>query len=187
MGETVVLIHGGMIADELAPVADEPILQDHYQLVRYHRRGYGASTGGHLAASIERDAADCRDLLAALGIQTAHVVGKSYGGAVALQVAADAPATVHTLALLEPGLLFVPSAAQFAETVTPIIQRYTSGDPAGAIADFMALFWGRDWRATSSSAFRKAVRMRRGTPRSRSSPTLLPCRAGGSRPAPRAC
>ncbi len=73
-------------------------------------------------------------------------MGKSYSGAVALQAAVDAPPRVRTLALLEPALLFVPSAARFAEAVAPIVQRYASGDPAGAIEDFMALVWGRDWR-----------------------------------------
>lgn len=146
-GEPVVFIHGGVIADELAAVAGEPALADRYQTLRYHRRGYGASTGGDLTASIESDAADCQALLTALGIRAAHLVGKSYGGVVALQVAADATETVHTLALLEPALLVVPSAVGFAEAATPIVGRYMSGDSAGAIDDFMALVWGREWRA----------------------------------------
>jgi pimeloyl-ACP methyl ester carboxylesterase len=49
-----------------------------------------------------RDAADCRALLGVLGIERAHVVGLSYSGPVALQLAVDAPEQVHSLTLLDP-------------------------------------------------------------------------------------
>ena len=112
-GESVVLIHGAVLADEFAAMAAEPDLRD-YQLIRYHRRGYGGSAGAPGRASVEQDAADCSAMLAALGVERAHVAGRSYGGAVAVQLAVDAPNLVHSLALLEPALLAVPSAAQFA-------------------------------------------------------------------------
>jgi pimeloyl-ACP methyl ester carboxylesterase len=40
-----------------------------------------------------------------LNIDRAHIVGHSYGGAIALQLAVDAPNKIHTLSLLEPGLV----------------------------------------------------------------------------------
>ena len=47
---------------------------------------------------------DYTPFLQHLGIERAHFVGQSYGGAIILQVALDAPETVHSLALLEPAL-----------------------------------------------------------------------------------
>jgi len=144
-GEPVALVHGAVLADELALIADEPDLRD-YQLIRYHRRGYGGSAGAPGRASVEQDAADCRAVLAALGVERAHVAGKSYGGAVAVQLAVDAPGLVHSLALLEPALLAVPSATQFAEAVDPIGQTYAAGDAAAAVDAFMSLVWNPGWR-----------------------------------------
>jgi pimeloyl-ACP methyl ester carboxylesterase len=55
---------------------------------------------------------DCQQLLTALDIESAHVVGVSYSAAVALQLAATTPSCVHTLTLIEPPPLHVPSANQ---------------------------------------------------------------------------
>jgi pimeloyl-ACP methyl ester carboxylesterase len=72
-----------------------------------------------------------------LGVQAAHVVGHSYGGAIALQLALDNPALVHTLCLLEPPVLMVPSAATFFEQMAPVFERYQHGDTAAAIEPFL--------------------------------------------------
>ena len=144
-GPPVVLVHGAVLADDFAPIAAEPELRD-YQLIRYHRRGYAGSAGSPGPASVERDAADCRAVLTALGVERAQAVGHSYGGAVVLQLAVDAPDLVHSLALLEPALLGVPSAAQLDEAFNPIGQAYASGDAAAAVDGFMRMFGGPSWR-----------------------------------------
>ncbi|CAN5345481.1 hypothetical protein BH20ACT5_BH20ACT5_03310 [soil metagenome] len=100
-GEPVVLIQTALTAREFLPLATQPAMAS-FQVVRYHRRGYAGSGAVTGPGSIERDAADCAALLAALGIPRAHVVGVSYSGAVALQLAADMPDRVHSLTLLEP-------------------------------------------------------------------------------------
>jgi pimeloyl-ACP methyl ester carboxylesterase len=81
-----------------------------------------------------------------LDVEKAHVAGKSYGGPVALQLAVDAPDLVHSLALLEPALLAVPSAAQVAEAIAPIGRTYAAGDAAAAVDAFMVSVWGPSWR-----------------------------------------
>ncbi len=134
-GEPVVLIHGSNVAAEFLPLVREPALRG-YALLRYHRRGMGGSsrTG---PASIQQQAADCAGLLAHLGVQAAHVVGRSYGGPIALQLALDAPAHVHTLALLEPALFMVPSAAAFFEQLAPVAETYRRGDTVTAVDMFL--------------------------------------------------
>ena len=144
-GEPVLLIHGAFLADAFAPLLAEPALTDRYRVISYHRRGFAGSAPAGGEASITRQAADARALLAHLGVQRAHVVGHSYGGCVALQLALDAPAVVHTLALLEPALLAVPAAERwFAEVGGPCIARYEAGDAAGAVATFLSGVFGPD-------------------------------------------
>jgi pimeloyl-ACP methyl ester carboxylesterase len=102
-GEPVVFIHGAFIADTFRPLLAEPSLAGRYRLILYHRRGYAGSSRASEPVSVARQAADCRALLRHLGVERAHVVGHSYGGIVALQLALDTPGVVHSLALLEPG------------------------------------------------------------------------------------
>ena len=145
-GEPVVLVHGSHVADGLAPLLSEPALAGRYQLVSYHRRGFAGSTHPDRPLSIAEQAADCRGVMAALGIDRAHVAGHSYGGAIALQLALDAPAAVHSLALLEAALLAVPSAQQFVDAMRPVVGMYQAGDKAGAVDAFLRAVVGPDYR-----------------------------------------
>src|SRR5215218_9684751 len=85
--EPVVFIHGAFIADTFRPLLAEPSLAGRYRLILYHRRGYADSSRASGPVSVAQQAADCRALLRHLGVQRAHVVGHSYGGIVALQLA----------------------------------------------------------------------------------------------------
>ena len=90
-GEPVLLIHGNYISDAFAPVLAEPVLTDQYRLITYHRVGHGGSTHPTEPVSIAQQAEHARRLLQHLGFSGAHVVGYSYGGAIALQFAREAP------------------------------------------------------------------------------------------------
>lgn len=152
-GEPVVLIQTALVADEFGPLATEPALRDHYQVIRYHRRGYvGSAPADHVAASIARDAADCAALLTALCVQRGHIVGLSYSGAVAMQLAVDAPGVVHSLALLEPPPVATPSAERFFEAVAAPVDAYNAGDAAGGADILMTLVAGPHWRSDLAAA-----------------------------------
>jgi pimeloyl-ACP methyl ester carboxylesterase len=71
-------VQTALSADELLPIAPQPVLVDGFQTIVYHRRGYGGSTAVDRAGSIVRDAVDGAALLDALGIEWAHVVGLSF-------------------------------------------------------------------------------------------------------------
>lgn len=146
-GETIVFIHGAGIADSYLPVALDPAVRGRYRTVRYRRRGYGASSPVQGTVAVAEHARDCRALLDELGVEQAHVVGHSYGGAVALQLAVDTPGVVATLAVFEPGLLAVPSGPRFLEQVAPVFQMYERGDRVAAVHAFMTAVGGPDWRS----------------------------------------
>jgi pimeloyl-ACP methyl ester carboxylesterase len=144
-GKPVVLIHGALLATAYAPLCAEPVLATH-ELIRYHRRGYAGSSHPSGPASIARQAADCRALLAHLGVERAHVVGHSSGGAIALQLALDAPEVVHSLVLLEPALLDVPNGALIEAAVGPSIRLYEAGEKEAATDGFLRFAIGPAYR-----------------------------------------
>ena len=137
-GDAVVLIHGSHIAGAFRPLVEQPAMAG-YRRVRYHRRGFAGSTKVSGALSLARQASDCEALLQHLGIGRAHVVGHSYGGAIALQLAKQSPGVVHSLVLEEPALLAVPSGEAFFAQVMPIIELYAGGDPERAVHSFLEL------------------------------------------------
>jgi pimeloyl-ACP methyl ester carboxylesterase len=145
-GEPVLLVHGSHIADAFFPLMDQPVLA-RYRLIRYHRRGFAGSTKHDGPFGIERQAADALALLRHIGVERAHIVGHSYGGAIALQLALDAPDVVSSLVLLEPALTKVPSGAAFGkEVIAPTMKRYHAGDPDGAVDAFLRRVAGPNWR-----------------------------------------
>lgn len=147
-GTPVVFIHGSLGADAYLPLMKQPQLRDSHRLVLYHRRGYGSSSPVNGPVSIADQAADCAALLRALGVGPAHVAGHSYGGLIALQLAADHPAVVRSLALMEPAaFLLVPSAQSFLDAIGQVIAAYQSGDKAGAVGAFLESAGGPNVRA----------------------------------------
>ena len=101
-GEPVILIQGSLIADAYLPVAREPALAE-YRVLLVHLRGYAGSSVVEAPFGAPQHADDIVDLLQELGIERAHIVGHSYGGAIALQVAITAPELVQSLVLADPG------------------------------------------------------------------------------------
>lgn len=144
-GEPVLLIDTGPIADSFRPFVTEPAIADRYRLIRYRQRQPTASADGVAPVSFARHAADAAALLAHLGERRAHVAGHSTGAAVALQLAVDHPAVVHTLALLEPPLLVAPAAARFLARAEPAVAAHAAGDREGAMAAFLTVVTGLGW------------------------------------------
>jgi pimeloyl-ACP methyl ester carboxylesterase len=144
-GEPVMLIGTGPIADSFLPFLSEKALVERYRLISYHQRGQAGSTHSAAPVSFKEHVADAAVLLGHLGVHRAHVAGHSTGAAIALQLAVDRPEMVHSLALLEPPLLGVPSAGAFFEEVGPALEAYGSGDREGALARFLSVVCSLDW------------------------------------------
>ena len=145
-GEPVLFIHGALIADAFRPLLTEATLAGQYRLITYHRRGYNVSEARVEQVSISVHATDCRELLADLGISRAHVVGHSFGGLIALQLALDSPTVVATLVLLEPALVLGDNGPGYRAAIAETQRRYATGDAAGAVDDFLRRRFGADYR-----------------------------------------
>ncbi|MCW2792499.1 MAG: alpha/beta hydrolase fold protein [Nocardioides sp.] len=98
-GPTVVLIHAGVADLRMWDTQVEELVPGH-SVLRCDLRGFGR-TPLESGASYS-DAGDVLALLDDLGIERFALVGASYGGWVALQVAAAAAGRVQRLILLDP-------------------------------------------------------------------------------------
>ncbi len=158
-GEPVLLIPVSVVADGLGvPLLAQPGLASRFRLIHYHRRGYMGSTLGSGPLTAAQQAADAAALLRHLGVRTAHVAGHSFGGLIALQLAADAPDLVHTLALLEPPLPMLPSGqAELGRTLLPMLNTYRAGDKRAALETFSNSVFGPDWQSIVERAVPGAV------------------------------
>ena len=144
-GEPVLLISTGPIADSFLPLLSEKALVERYRLITFRQRRLARSTNGPAPVSFAEHAADAAALLGHLDVRRTHVAGHSTGAAIALQLAVDRPDIVHTLALLEPPLVGVPSAGAFFEKAGPALAAYGSGDRDGAMAGFLSVVCSLDW------------------------------------------
>jgi pimeloyl-ACP methyl ester carboxylesterase len=152
-GEPMLFIHGAGIADAFLPLVHLPALAG-IQQIHYRRRGYGQSTAaeGPPESFMARAAADAAQLLAHLRVRPAHVVGHSSGALIAMDLASNTPHAVRSLSLLEPPLLGVPSTGPHMAALTPAVERYTAGDPAGAIDGLFSVVFGPGWRPAADRA-----------------------------------
>jgi 4,5:9,10-diseco-3-hydroxy-5,9,17-trioxoandrosta-1(10),2-diene-4-oate hydrolase len=105
-GPPVVMLHGGGPGASGVSNYSRNIdaLAAHFRVIVPDLPGYGRSAKGvdqrdpfgYLADMI-------RDLLDEIGVDTAHLIGNSYGGAAALRLALDTPHRVDKLVLMGPG------------------------------------------------------------------------------------
>ena len=154
-GEPVVFIHGALMVGTFGPMMREPALKG-FRLVRYSRRGYSGSKGDP-AVPLARLAADCAGLLRKLDALPAHVVGHSSGGAIALQLALDAPEVVRSLTLFEPALLDVASGPPLLEKLGATVPMYEAGDRRGAVDAFLQGACGKEYRSAVEKALPGAM------------------------------
>ena len=99
-GEPVVLIHAG-VADLRMWDDQVAALRDSYRVIRYDTRGFGRTETDAVEFS---NRADIAALLDHLGEESAHVVGLSLGGSIALDFAIECPDRVRSLVVAAGGV-----------------------------------------------------------------------------------
>jgi pimeloyl-ACP methyl ester carboxylesterase len=102
-GEPVVLIPPGTRAGAVWQPFQVPALSAQYRVITFDQRGVGRSEGPKVKYTMPLLAADLMALLDVLEIRSAHVLGHSIGGRVALQTALTWPDRVRSLMLCATG------------------------------------------------------------------------------------
>jgi pimeloyl-ACP methyl ester carboxylesterase len=128
-GPPIVLVHG--LPSTAADWADLPetLAAHRHRVIAYDRIGYGYSSRpepgsdeGPSHYTIESNAADLRDLLDALAIDRAALVGWSYGGEIVQSFARTSPERVSHLVLIGAvGPAWQPDPAQANSPLTTVL------------------------------------------------------------------
>jgi pimeloyl-ACP methyl ester carboxylesterase len=134
-GEPLVLVHGSWV-DGRVWDAVRPALSRSFEVVSFDRRGHSRSVPAP-AGSIHEDVDDVAGLIEALGLQPAHVAGASWGGSIALRLAAARPELVRSLSVHEPPLFDLlddrewPELAELRSVLASVAELLDSGDREG--------------------------------------------------------
>ena len=148
-GPDVVLIHAG-VADSRMWEPQWAAWQTRFALTRLDLRGFGRS--GSPVGSFSH-AADVLDVLDAAAIERALVVGASFGGLVALDLAAAHPGRVAGLVLADPPLPGTPWSEEMRGFFAAEEEALEAGDLEAA-TDVNVEFW----LPTASEPVRAAIR-----------------------------
>ncbi|QIG44141.1 alpha/beta hydrolase [Nocardioides anomalus] len=140
-GPVLLLIAGGH-GDASKTDALAAHLADSHTVVTYDRRGLSGSTTGAPARSISVHADDASRILAAVTAQPAHVYGTSFGGAIALALAAAHPAQVAAAIVHEPAAMtLLPDVERAVATQDLLtVERAFAADGVGAALREFATF-----------------------------------------------
>jgi pimeloyl-ACP methyl ester carboxylesterase len=151
----IVFVHGFACAhtDWNAQVAH---LSPRHQTIAVDLRGHGASAGTPDECSIERYGADVAEVMRALALPPAVLVGHSMGCRVVIEAALQAPA--HTAAVI------LVDGSQFAAAMAAILrQRFAMPDGYATMADsiFKDMFTSRSEPTVAASVIERAGRLPR--------------------------
>jgi pimeloyl-ACP methyl ester carboxylesterase len=146
-GVPILCVHGTS-SSALLWRAAAPALARYGRVIAYDRRGCGRSERppGYARTSVAEHAGDAAALLEALRATPAIVIGRSYGGEVALELAVRRPDHVRALVLLEPASpALSPAAAAWAQRLAGRLREVAEADGADAVGRaFMAEVLGPD-------------------------------------------
>ena len=132
-GPPIVVLPAAMLLGESWLGVAQELAASHTVLL-VDRRGYGTSDRGPAPNSFEREIADVRAVIEAVG-EPVHLAGHSYGALLALRAALADPAGIATLLLYEPPLL--AAGPHLAAVLDRYRARLAADDPMGAIGLFL--------------------------------------------------
>ena len=141
-GPHVVLVHGSL--DRSAGLLKlSRRLDEHHRVTRYDRRGYGRSAPSDGPFGIHAQVADLIDVIAEAdhAVRPRVIVGHSYGGNVALALAARRPDLVDGIVTYETPLSWKPWWSGSSTQADPDVWRH---DPELAAEQFMRRLIGDD-------------------------------------------
>jgi proline iminopeptidase len=163
-GQPVVVLHGGPDFNHTYLLPDLDRLSDAYRLIYYDQRGRGQSRGEWQLVTLQTEVDDLDAVLAHCGLESAAVLGHSWGGLLAATYALRRPARVSHLILMNTAPVSFAGVlrlrAEIARRTAPQAatlnalrssEQFAAGDPA-TVAEFYRV----RFRATTSHPERLA-------------------------------
>ena len=136
-GDPVVMVHAG-VADLRMWDDQVSALRDSYRVIRYDTRGFGVTETDAVEFS---NRADIAALLDHLGETSAHVVGLSRGGRIALDFAIEHPDRVRSLVVAAGGIGGYESPDDAPMEAFEEAERYEEAKDWAALADWETAYW----------------------------------------------
>jgi pimeloyl-ACP methyl ester carboxylesterase len=143
--EPIALVHGSW-SDRSSWDRLVPVLSDAFRIFRYDRRGHGESPPVPGIRSVAWEADELADLLIEADHFPAHVLGVSYGAAVALSLTIRRPELVRSVIIHEPPLVAWPPIEERPEVrgarveLDGYAKKFRSGVPDEAAREFAERF-----------------------------------------------
>jgi pimeloyl-ACP methyl ester carboxylesterase len=139
-GVPLVLVHGSW-GDHHNWDAVVPALAQSFRVFTYDRRGHSQSERLPTQGSIEEDVADLAAFITANKLAPAHIVGNSFGAAIAVKLAAAQPALCATLSIHEPPLIGMigedPVFPEVRQRIGAVLATLKSGDMESGARQFV--------------------------------------------------
>jgi 3-oxoadipate enol-lactonase len=136
-GDPLLLIMG-LAADRRMWMLQLPVLTPHFRCITFDNRGIGESTAPPGPFSMEQMAADALAVLDEAGIERAHVLSISMGGAIAQHLALKAPERIRSLVLASTWCSKNPYTQRMSEVGRLIMEK--GGQEAITRASMLWLF-----------------------------------------------
>jgi len=142
-GKPAVYLHGALTTLEEGLIGLGPAVSPHFQMTAFDRPGHGQSGRDAGTGSVWRQAELIVAAITKLGIERPVVVGHSFGGAVAMAMALQAPEAVAGVVALAP-IAFPearPELALFGARALPITGAVVSAVSRPADAALLPALW----------------------------------------------
>ncbi|MGB6780334.1 MAG: alpha/beta hydrolase [Planococcus citreus] len=98
-GEPIVFLHSGLQTGLTDFEYQRDYFKEHYQVIVPDLRGHGNSVSTDISDNFESNAKDLAETLERLGIDSAHIVGASFGALVGIVFAKRFPSKVNSLTI----------------------------------------------------------------------------------------
>jgi pimeloyl-ACP methyl ester carboxylesterase len=139
-GASLVLVHGSW-GDHHNWDVVVPGLARSFSVFTYDRRGHSQSERLPTQGSIEEDVADLAAFIATQRLAPAHVVGNSFGSAIALKLAAAQPDLFGSLSVHEPPLVGMiqdhPMMPGIRQRIGAVVDTLKSGNAEAGARQFV--------------------------------------------------
>ncbi len=146
-GAPLILLHGLASQSHIFDLV-APKLAQHFRVIAFDQRGHGESEKPDEGFDFENVARDVVALLDALKIKRALIAGHSWGGNVALYLAAHFPERVRGMILIDGGFLDIQSNPEMTweRTEKELAPPNLIGTPLADFKQMLKQYAGKLWR-----------------------------------------
>ena len=139
-GEPLVLVHGSWASRQAWALVEDDLAQ-RFRVVSYDRRGHTDSEDSAEPGTRRDDEDDLAALIESLELAPANVFGNSFGGSIALGLAARRPELFRRLGAHEPPLVSLaaddPVVVGSGKAIGLVVERIERGEAEEAARDFV--------------------------------------------------